>query len=84
MSRKKKSLKDLLVLRATYSQELHEAIIHGNETYVKNYIENYDGDDAVRYDMKETIAMAQLQEMLFESDKEYEHAIATGVPIMGM
>lgn len=61
MSRKKKSLKDLLVLRATYSQELHEAIIHGNETYVKNYIENYDGDDAVRYDMKETIVMAQLQ-----------------------
>ena len=53
MGRKKKSLKDLLILRATYSQELHEAIIHGNETYVKNYIENYDGDDAVRYDMKE-------------------------------
>lgn len=84
MSRKKKSLKDLLILRATYNQELHEAIVHGNDGYVKNYVENYDGDDAVRYDMNEVIILSDLQKMMLESDREYEHAIATGVPIMGM
>lgn len=84
MSRKKKSLKDLLILRATYNQELHEAIIHGDATYVKNYVENYDGDDVARYNMNETIIMTKLQRMLLESDKEHEHAIATSVPIMGM
>lgn len=79
-----KSLKDLLVLRATYNQELHDAIIHDDETYIKNYIENYDGNDAVRYNMNETIIISTLQKMLLESDKEYEHAIATNTPIMEM
>lgn len=84
MQRKLKSLYDLLVLRAVYNADLNKAIKENNEAKVKEYIVNYDGEDANFYNMQESVNMHKLQRMLSESEKEFEQAFATGRYIMGM
>lgn len=84
MNRTKRPFTELLILRASYDQKLHEAILNGDESYVKSYVETYARDDAAIYDKNEVINMEQLQVQLLASDKEYERAFTAGRPIMGM
>lgn len=82
--RKLHSVHELLILRAAYNQKLNRAIKEGDRAKVKDYVANYGGEDRSFYDMKESIDITRLQQMLSISEKEFNQAFATGRYIMGM
>lgn len=81
---KKGNLYEIIVLRAMYNKELHDAIKAGDSDFLSEYIKNYDNDDKEFYDFTQNIDMSILQRKTAESEKEYEDAIKSGRPIMGM
>lgn len=80
----KRPLKDVLLIRATYIKDLHDAIEKGDVAFVDNYVVNYEGDDKDFYDFEAGYDFNELQELLKKTDDEMAAAIKSGHRIMGM
>lgn len=82
--RKKRPLNDLLLIRAVYIKDVHDAIVNGDKEFVDKYVRDYDGDDKDFYDFEKGYDFDKLQKSLIETDAEIEAAVKSGHRIMGM
>lgn len=81
---KKRSIVELLILRAMYNKELHDAIENGDKAFVEKWIRGYDNEDRMFYDVNKPFTMSGLQQELKRSDAEINAIIRSGRTIMGM
>ena len=58
-SRKKRPLFDLLVLRAGYNQDLHDAILKGDQKFLDKYIKNYPDKEELSWYTDEPIKITK-------------------------
>ena len=84
---KKQSLEDLVLLRAAYNEELHNAISKGNQKALDKWVKSYKSDPSNKEELSwytdVPLDVKVLKKELAKQDKEYDDAHSHGRKIFG-